>query len=266
DVYSTGFNGSQGNLGPTTEINPWLGTWDANGSYFDIGDPNQSNFPQPADNVQSLSTSGFNFATNRMSVPEQELVQPGTFYGQNQVVIIGEPVGNRANNLVSRPINVSWNGSSWSESLNGASEHGSVLTRWTDATTAMGQNGNDDGRFMVAVKVTGPTNGMWHYEYAVHNIDNHRGGATVRIPMCGDARVENIGFHDIDQNGLNDWTTNRTGTQLEFLAAADNPLDWNTIYNFWFDSDASPSLSRVFIDEARPGPGGLTVFVDATVP
>jgi hypothetical protein len=266
DVYSSGFNGSRTNLGPTTELNPWLGTWDPVGSYFDIGDPGQSGYPATADGVQSLSTSGFSSIKNRMEVPEQALVGGGTFYGQNQVAFKGEPVGKRNNNQVARQANINWNGSSWSLSLTGSSYQGSVLNRWPGATTSMGGNGSDDGRFLVAVKVTGPTNGMWHYEYAVQNIDNDRGGASLRIPVCATAQVENIGFRDIDQNPLNEWSINRTGGELQFLASANNSLDWNTFYNFYFDSDAAPVAGLVDIDQARPGPGGITVDVATTVP
>ncbi|MBL9078106.1 MAG: hypothetical protein JNL08_11415 [Planctomycetes bacterium] len=266
DVYSSGFNGSQGNLGPTTEINPWLGSWNPVGSYFDIGDPAQTGYPAAADGVQSLSITGFGSVKNRMQVLEQDLVTPGTIYGQNQLVILGEPVANRGNNQISRPLSFTWSGSSWSVAVTGTASQGSVLTRWTGATTAMAGNGNDDGRFLVAVKVTGPVNGMWHYEYAVQNVDNHRGGAVFRIPVCAEARVENVGFHDIDSDALNDWTPVRNGDALEFLAGANNPLDWNTFYNVWFDSDAAPAAGLFEVDAARPGAGALTVAVPAQVP
>lgn len=266
DVYSFGFNGNRSNLGPTTEIDPWLGTWNPVGSYFDVGDPGQAGYPAAADGIQSLSTSGWDAVKNRMEVPEQDLIVPGTFYGQNHLMILGEPVANRDNNLVSRPLTFGWNGSNWSVSLQGTSVQGSVLERWTGATTAKAGNGSDDGRFLVAVKVTGPVNGMWHYEYAVHNLDNHRGGAALRIPICATARVENVGFHDIDANALNDWTPVRVGNALEFQAGAGNPLDWNTFYNVWFDSDAAPVSGAVEVDSARPGPGALTIAVPAQVP
>jgi hypothetical protein len=151
-------------------------------------------------------------------------------------------------------------------SVTGTSVHGSVLERWSGATTSMGGNGNDDGRFLVAVKVTGPNNGMWHYEYAVHNVDNDRGGAAIRLPVCAAARVENVGFHDIDRNPINDWAVSRQGGELAVLASANNPLDWNTIYNVWFDTDAAPVAGTMNIDEARPGPGALSVGVATTVP
>lgn len=265
DVYSTGFNGNRNNLGPTTEIDPWLGSWNPIGSYFDRGDPAVSG-PAATDGIQSLNASGWDPVKNRMEVPEQELIVPGTFWGQNHLMIKGEPVANRGNNQVSRRLSFAWNGSSWSAGLVGSSIQTSVLEQWTGATTSTGQNGMDDGRFLVAVKVTGPVAGRWHYEYAVHNLDNHRGGASLRIPVCATARVENVGFRDIDQDPLNQWTVSRSGGELAFLAAAGNALDWNTFYNFYFDSDAAPVAGTVTIDEARVGPGALTVGVATTVP
>ncbi|MFK7743138.1 MAG: hypothetical protein AB8H80_22680 [Planctomycetota bacterium] len=266
DIYGAGFNGNRSYLGPTPEIDPWLGTWDPVGSYFDIGDPQQGNYPQPADGVQSLDTTGFDVAKNRMEVPESELVQPGVFYAQNQVVVGGEPVANRGNNLVSAAMAFNWNGSSWSATPPVGAQAGSVLTRWTGAANGMASNGADDGRFMVACRVTGPVEGLWHYEYAVHNIDNQRGGASLRIPVCPTARVENIGFRDIDGDPLNDWSTSVSGGEVQILASANNPLDWNTIYNVWFDSDVAPVAGSVTIDEARLGPGALSVAVPIQVP
>jgi hypothetical protein len=48
--------------------------------------------------------------------------------------------------------------------------------------------------------------GQYHYEYAVHNVDNSRGGATLRVPSTPAAVVTNFSFRDIDNNALNDWT------------------------------------------------------------
>jgi hypothetical protein len=119
---------------------------------------------------------------------------------------------------------------------------------------------------MVAVKVTGPFGGLYHYEYAVQNLDNHRGGASLRIPLDASATFANPGFHDIDGDSTNDWTVSRVGNEVSFLAAANNPLDWNTLYNFWFDCSAAPSVGQVLIDEARLGPGAIQVAVNSEVP
>ncbi|MCA8941027.1 MAG: hypothetical protein KDB80_00590, partial [Planctomycetes bacterium] len=268
DTYGTGFNGSQISLGPTTEINPWLGTFDTVGSYFDRGDPSVGG-AAAMDGVKSLSftmTQTFDSVKNRMEVQESDLTPGGPFYTQAHVVIQGEPVANRGNNIRSQEVSINWGGVSWNSSMIGNSVEGSVLTHWNGATLAENGNGNDDGRFLVAVKVTGPVGGMYHYEYAVHNLDNSRAGATFRVPLAAGAAVGGVGFHDIDQDGSNDWAFANLGNEIVWSAPASNPHEWNTILNFWFDCDEAPSFGQVGIDQARPGPGGMTVLVDSQVP
>lgn len=268
DAYSTGFNGNRFNLGPPNEIDPWLGSWNPVGSYFDRGDPAVVG-PAATDGTQSLTSTqvnAFDPVKNRVTVAESELSQPGTFYGQVQLICEGEPVQNRANNLLSDRLSFTWNGSSWSTSNLGGPVQGSVLNRWVGATTSLLGNGADDGRFMVAVKVTGPVDGVWHYEYAVHNIDNSRGGASLRLPLHPAATISNVGFRDNDGNALNEWSWSRSGGELSFLAAADNALNWNTLFNFWFDATVGPATGSVTIDQARFGPGQLAVVGSNQVP
>ncbi|MBX3461997.1 MAG: hypothetical protein KF830_02415 [Planctomycetes bacterium] len=267
DVYSTGFNGNQTNLGPTEEVDPWTGTWNPIGSYFDRGDPAVSG-AAATDGFQSLNTSGWDAFRNRILIREAELAVPGAqFYAQAQVSIPAEPGTNRGNNAGSRQLNINWSGSSWSSSLvSGAVLEGSILKRWSGASISEGRNGLDDGHFVVGVRVTGPVDGLWHYEYAIHNQDNHRGGAAFRLPVCPEARVLNAGFRDLDTNPLNDWVFSRTGGELAFLGASGNALDWNTIYNVWFDSDAAPVAGDLLVDQARLGAGALTVAVPTQVP
>lgn len=275
DVYGASTNASQTWLGPASEINPWLGTWAHVGSFFDVGRPGQAGYPLPSDGIRSLSTTGLGAVHSRVRIQESQLqgtLTSGLFF-QIQVVHEGEAVENRGNNVMSRPFGLSWNGTSWSflpPTL--PPTYGSILTRWAGSSLGTGQNGDgtatgtDDGRFAVAVKVTGPTNGLWHYEYAVHNIDNHRGGASFRLPVCTSARVENLGARDIDQDASNDWTAAVSGGEIVFQAPAGNAHRWNQVRNFWFDSDAAPVSGAATIDQADPGPGALSFPVPTSVP
>jgi hypothetical protein len=269
DAYSTGFNGNQFNLGPPNEIDPWLGSWDPVGSYFDRGDPMVAG-AAANDGTQSLTSTQISAwgdpVKNRVTVPESELAQGGPFYAQVQLVCEGEPVANRNNNVLSDQLTFTWNGAAWSTSNIGSSVAGSVLNRWTGATRNLGGNGLDDGRFLVACKVTGPSNGVWHYEYAVHNLDNARGGASLRLPLHPAATLSNVGFRDNDTDGLNQWTWSRNGNELAFLASANNALNWNSIFNFWFDATVVPTGGTASIDQARVGPGALSVAVTSDVP
>ncbi|MBL8750203.1 MAG: hypothetical protein JNK78_13640 [Planctomycetes bacterium] len=275
DVYGASTNASQTWLSAPGEINPWLGTWAHVGSFFDIGHPGQAGYPLPADGVRSLSISGLSALDSRVRIMENQLqgTLTGSLYFQIQVIHEGERVENRGNNMMSRPFGLTWTGSTWSiVAPTSVATYGSILTRWAGSTMTIGQNGDgtfagtSDGRFAVAVKVAGPTNGLWHYEYAVHNIDNNRGGASFRLPVCSSARVLNIGSRDIDQNPLNDWTSSVVGGEIVFQAPAGNAHRWNQVRNFWFDSDAAPVAGNASIDEADPGPGALTVTVATSVP
>lgn len=265
DVYSSGFSGLS-SLGPTTEIDPWLGTWNPIGSYFDRGDPEVLP-PANSDGIRSSITSGGNTIKNRMIVPDTELDVPGAiFWGQVWVSVTGEPGTNRGNNATCRQATFTRTATNFTGAVVGSSIVAPVLTRWTGASTSIARNGLDDGHFMVGVKVTGPVDGLWHYEYAVHNLDNARGAATFRIPVCSTAQVRNVSFRDIDREVLNQWQYSRVGSELVWQAPANNPQDWNTIYNVWFDCDAAPTAGTFAIDQARIGPGALTVAVSSSVP
>jgi hypothetical protein len=261
DTYGAGNNADRTWLGPATELDPWLGTWNPVGSYFDVGDPLTGT--GPADGVRSLNTAGFDAVRNRVTVRETELNVAGAryFYGIH-LMHEGESVLNRGDNLASRGFNPSWNGSSWSFGNNAVGQvYGSILQHWTGATLNSARNGNDNGTFYVAVKVTPLGGGNYHYEWAVHNADNSRGAATFRVPVDPAAVVTNVGFRDIDTNALNDWTGARAGNEFVWSAGANNALNWNSIYNFWFDCNFAPSNVPVLLGQARPGAGQPDVQV-----
>ena len=268
DTYGASNNASRTWLGPPEEINPWLGTWNPVGSYFDIGDPAQAGYPAPADGTRSLSQSIFDSVDNRVTVDEVDLTTAGAkYYYALQLIHEGEALANRGDNNAHRGMNPVWNGSTWSFANNSETQvYGSVLDRWTGATVHSASNGLDDGRFYVASKVTALGGGLYHYEYAAHNFDNSRAGGTFRIAMAAGVTATNLTFGDIDTDGSNDWSAAQVGNEVVFTAPAGNFLEWNTIYNFGFDADRAPGAGGVILDEARPGAGAPTVTVNAEVP
>ncbi|MGC6486155.1 MAG: hypothetical protein ACON4Z_00785 [Planctomycetota bacterium] len=268
DAYGAGNNADRTDLGPPEEINPWLGTWNPVGSYFDIGDPAQAGYPAPADGNFSLAQNIFDSVDNRCTVKEQDLlVQGAEYYYALQLVLNGEAVANRGDNLAHRGFQPGQSGSTWFFSNTTGMALGSVLDRWQGATVEVGGNGADDGRFFVASKVTPLGGGQYHYEYAVHNVDNSRGGATFEVPIDAAATATNFTFGDLDDDASNDWTAARVNNRVVFSApAGQNALEWNTIYNFGFDADIPPGTSYSELTAARPGPGANTVQVQTQVP
>ncbi|MEC9048344.1 MAG: hypothetical protein VYA51_10050 [Planctomycetota bacterium] len=268
DAYGAGNNANRNDLGPPEEIDPWLGEWNPLGSYFDIGDPMQAGYPEPADGINSLSTNIFDNVDNRCTVKEQDLLAPGAeYFYALQLVLNGESGNNRDDNIAHRGFSPSQSGGTWFFSNTTGMDIGTVLDRWQGASVEAGGNGSDDGKFYVAVKVTSLGGGQYHYEYAIHNVDNSRGGATFEVPIDANATATNFTFGDLDDDVSNDWTAARVNNRIVFSApVGQNAIEWNTIYNFGFDADIAPGTSLAEIAEARPGAGAPFVQVQTEVP
>ena len=54
--------------------------------------------------------------------------------------------------------------------------------------------------------------------------------------------------------------------ELAWTAPANNPQNWNQLFNFWFDSNLAPVAGNATIDQARIGAGALNFTVPTTVP
>jgi len=267
DTYATANNGDNYYLGAPDEIDPWLGVWNRQCSFFDRGFPDVG-APANCDGHRSLThqmATNLGVVGNRVHLSDEDLVIGGELYFQGQYIVEGLPESARDDVLASRPFGASWGGSRWTLTQNGAFVPGSILKRWSGATLTANTNGGDDGLVYVALKVTGPVAGFYHYEYALHNRDNARGVGALRIPLCAGARVRNLAFRDIDLDAGNDWTATVSPTEIEF-ATASAPLRWNTLYNFSFDSDAAPADGALSLAEFAAGPGLAQFSVPAQAP
>lgn len=259
DTYGIPNNNNRFDLGPPEEIDPWLGTWSAVGSFFDC--PNGTG----CDGNRSYFGAEPNQINHRVIIQDSDLNVPGaTFAYYGYYVIRAEPEANRENNGNSRNFIPTWNGSGWNTSEGGTNPHvqGTILQRWTGATINSNLNHNggqdQDGRVYVAHKVTGG-GGSWHYEYALHNRDNNGGISEFRIPLGTGVNVSGFGFHDVDQDSGNQWAAQVIGNEIVFQTP-DNPLYWNCVYNFWFDCDAPPVNRDLELVQFVPNPGAANSF------
>lgn len=107
-------------------------------------------------------------------------------------------------------------------------------------------------RFHVARKVTQPSAGVWHYEYAVHNMNSDRSAGRLAIRFLGATTFGNIGFHDVDAHSNEpydtaDWSNATTADEVSWDSPSFSPpenanaIRWATLYNFWFDADRPPT-------------------------
>jgi hypothetical protein len=268
DTYGTGNNGDRYYLGPASEIDPWLGDWSSKCSLFDKGQPAVAP-PFDCDGIRSLTNTMVGNMTvieHRVNLTDADLDHPAaTFYYQGMYTVRGEPESNRGNNTAVKRVIPTWTGSAWMLSPNGSQLSGTILDQWSGATIDSNTNGVDDGRLFVGVKVTGPTAGQWHYEYAVYNRDNARAVGAFHIPLGVGATVSNVGFRDIDTNTGNDWQVAQLSNELVFSTATD-PQEWGTLYNFWFDSNAGPLASSASLNPFHAGTGGSVINVATSAP
>ena len=129
-------------------------------------------------------------------------------------------------------------------------------------------------RYQVARKVTDLGGGLWHYEYAVHNLNSDRAASafTVEFPLA--TAFTNVGFKGIATTPASPTrpTTGPSATTPNTLTwstapFATNPnahaLRWSTMFNFWFDADQPPTARSLHtLDLFTPGdPATLEVDI-----
>ncbi|MGI8819626.1 MAG: hypothetical protein ACR2ID_01945 [Chthoniobacterales bacterium] len=265
DPYSASLNGSQSGLGSRAWVNPFTGA-----------------YPSTARDHTGHAHTG---TSHRVLVDPNDLnttLNPGAaYFAEAQYVTPHEYAWcqshagecNMYNNASYRRFNVSGT-TSFSFSANGATVRMTpAILAWTGATvTPVEPAPGTDGRAFVAYKVTGPVNGLYHYEYAVNNQNLDRSIQSFSVPLTCGANVSNIGFHaPLNEAGsANDgtggsgisnaaWTTTQTATAMTWNTqtfaenANANAIRWGTLFNFRFDSPQPPTAANATIGYFKTG-------------
>ena len=260
DPYSASLN-SGPNLGSRAWINPFTGA-------FPRGDS-----ATPPNNHTGHTHTG---PSHRVLVEINDLnttLNPGASYFVEAQYITPHEYAwcqshpgqcNMYNNVSHRKYTVTGTGSPFSFSTGGSVTVQSkpAIVEWTGATTAQIEpDPGNDGIGFVAYKVTNPSAGVWHYEYAIYNQNMDRGIQSFSVPVGPGVTVSNIGFHAPPQHpgwaadgtaGNTGYSsTPWTGTQAsgaitwssETLAQNPNAnaIRWGTQYNFRFDANRGPA-------------------------
>ena len=216
------------------------------------------------------------FVYKRLQVRNEDLdpaLNPGALYfieGQ-QVSEDDAAAANQNNNASHRQVLVVGSDGNFDLLLAGSTrQQEPAIHAWTENDPDVLLNVVDvpeDGRFLVASKVTPLGAGMWRYEYAIQNLNSHRSARSVSLPVPTGAFVAGLSFHDVDYHSGEpydgtDWTAtveagsapNVTWTTDSFSENPDaNALRWGTLYNFRFDTDAPPGNGTLTLGLFRPG-------------
>jgi hypothetical protein len=161
-----------------------------------------------------------------------------------------------------------------------------AINAWTGATlNTLEPDPGNDGIGTVGCKVTNPSAGVWHYEYAVYNQNLDRAIQSFSVPLGCGVTVSNLGFHAPPQPAAfaNDGTLNSTGYSSTAWASNQtvsnltwnsetfaqnqnaNAIRWGTLYNFRFDSNKPPQAANATLGCFKTGTP-FTVPIQAPTP
>src|SRR5437762_6039611 len=122
-------------------------------------------------------------------------------------------------------------------------------------------------------KVTNPSPGVWHYEYALYNQNLDRAIQSFSVPLGAGVNISNIGFHAPLQHPgwAHDGTLNDAGfsSQPWAVTQKSDSITWNsetfaqnqnanairfgTLYNFRFDAEQPPQTTDATIGFFKTG-------------
>jgi hypothetical protein len=149
-----------------------------------------------------------------------------------------------------------------------------AIKAWTGATVnQLEPDPGNDGIWFMGYKVTNPTTGVYHYEYALYNQNLDRSIQSFSVPLGAGANLSNIGFHAPPQEPgwANDGTVNNQGYSSMPWTVTQNAtsITWNTetfgqnqnanairfgtLYNFRFDADQPPQTTNATVGFFKTG-------------
>src|SRR5438876_5467731 len=269
DTYGASLNYGQTGIGSRAWVNPFTGV-----------------FPSGANNHSGHSHTG---TSHRVTVASSDLNPSqntgATYFAEGQYITPHEYSWcqqhpgqcNMYNNASYRQFTVSGSGDSYSFSPVGATVRmRPAIAAWAITGASMNQiepDPGNDGIWFMSYKVTNPSPGVWHYEYALYNQNLDRAIQSFSVPVGPGVNVTNIGFHAPPQEPgwANDGTFNNQGYSsvpwavdqgggaitwaCETFAQNQNAnaIRYGTLYNFRFDANQPPQNANATVGFFKTG-------------
>jgi hypothetical protein len=283
DPYSASLNAGP-SLGSRAWINPFTGFYPRN----DSATPNNSH----ANHTHTGTSHRILTEINDLSTSQN----PGaTYYAEAQYITPHEYAWcqqnpgqcNMYNNVSYRRYNVNGTGSPFSFSPVGSTVRTKpAIAAWTGASLVeIKPDPGNDGIGIVGYKVTNPSPGVWHYEYAIYNQNLDRGIQSFSVPVGAGVNLSNVGFHappqhpgwaadgTVGNTGYSNapWAQSQTGGAMTWSSETfaqnqnANAIRWGTMYNFRFDSNRPPQAMNATIGFYKTG-APITVQIQGPSP
>src|SRR5262245_3167317 len=208
DAYGAGLNGSQFGIGSRAWVNPFTGSF-------------------PGATANNHSGHNHDVTSHRILVETSDLIpaqnQGATYFAEAEYIVPHEYTWcqshpgecNMYNNASYERYNVSGGPTNFTFTAVGTTVREQPAIRaWNGATVnQIEPDPGNDGIWFMGFKVTNPSAGVWHYEYALYNQNLDRAIQSFTVPIGPGVNVSNVGFHaPIQHPGFaNDGTQNSAG-------------------------------------------------------
>lgn len=259
DTYGATLNGSQIDMGPRYEVNPWTGGWIFATSHFAVPhthDGVQQRLRVLDSDLDKASNDSAEYFIEAYYVHYQNL-EPSTAAAWRKARVGGEPQAEWSFDLgdLAQPpkpgfaISSAWQGAMISE-----------IAQVRPVVRGM----SPDGRCLLASKVRDLGNGKWRYEYALMNIDMDRQVRAFSVPISSEIEVSDRYFSAPRQpderlssvsgpvTDDSPWISDRGQGRLTW-GTTTNPLRWGVMYNFGFTANRAPTDGELNLSLFKPG-------------
>lgn len=243
DVYGSGTNANRKFLAPREEVTASTGAWTRTGSHFDGPSSDDVRSHDESDHQLTPFEHRLSAAVSDLETPAAEYRVEAWYLVQGDVDIFNS-MGHRAVVPTAPPPpspELPWLFPFDDVGLT----LGSALDTWVDPLAPPPGTSNvtistspDEGELKLAVIASTLPSGLTHYEYALMNFDFDRRIDSFTIPLPPGATVWNAWFGDGDSGAGADWIATVNPDDITWIAPAGNDLDWGTMFNFAFDTNA----------------------------
>src|SRR6266513_1411993 len=286
DAYGSGLNGDQFGIGSRAWVNPFTGN-------FPAGNPPGGSDDHP-DHSHDVTSHRILVDVNDLNT---SMNLGATYFAEAEYIVPHEGTWcqshpdqcNMYNNASYKQYTVTGINQPFSFSPVGSTvREQPAITAWTGATVnQIEPDHGNDGIWFMGYKVTNPSAGFWHYEYALYNQNLDRAIQSFSVPLGPGVNVIAIGFHAPPQQPgwPNDGTQGDAGYSSvpwdNNYQPGDTSITWNcetfatnpnanairfaTMYNFRFDADQPPNATSATVGFFKTG-SPMSVSIQAPVP
>jgi hypothetical protein len=282
DAYGAGLNGSQTGIGSRAWVNPFTGNFPGSTANNHSGHSHDVTSHRILVDVNDLNTS---------------LNQGATYFAEAEYIVPHEYTWcqshpgqcNMYNNASYRQYTVTGINQPFTFTSAGPTVREQPgIKAWTGATVnQLEPDPGNDGIWFMGYKVSNPSTGVWHYEYALYNQNLDRAIQSFSVPIGPGVNISNIGFHaPIQHPGwANDGTFNNQGysstpwnvtqdpssitwsTETFAQNQNANAIRFGTLYNFRFDADQPPNPTDATVGFFKTGlPMPVVIQAPGNVP